>query len=273
MAPFVKMEREHGSLITALQGRLSYDGKGEPLFTTLRSGLGTLIDRIVASIPQQWIRLDAAINAIARTNDQWQLTTSTRRECFDELILAAPTHIARSLLQPIDARAAELMQMDATSAVVVGFGFADAALLPLPPGFGFLVPKGSDNLLLACTFMDQKFQGRVPEGGRLLRAFFGGDSALRLMRCGNDEIAAIARLELARILGRLPEPQVTVIRRWPLSLPQYAVGHLERMAELNNRITALGQISLLGNGYRGVGIPDLIRDSRAAAHAIAARMS
>jgi oxygen-dependent protoporphyrinogen oxidase len=85
------------------------------------------------------------------------------------------------------------------------------------------------------------------------------------MACGNDETAAVARMELARILGPLPEPQITVIRRWPRSLPQYAVGHLERMTELQERVQRLDQLWLLGNGYRGVGLPDLIRDARAAA--------
>jgi len=85
------------------------------------------------------------------------------------------------------------------------------------------------------------------------------------MRCGNDETAAVARLELARILGPLPEPQMTVVRRLPRSLPQYAVGHLERMAELAERVQKLDGLWLLGNGYRGVGLPDLVRDSRAAA--------
>jgi oxygen-dependent protoporphyrinogen oxidase len=90
------------------------------------------------------------------------------------------------------------------------------------------------------------------------------------MRCGNDETAAIARMELARILRPLPEPQVTVVRRWPLSLPQYSVGHLERMAELEERVRRLEGLWLLGNGYRGVGLPDLIRDARAAAQTLAA---
>jgi len=160
--------------------------------------------------------------------------------------------------------------MEASSAVVVAFGFADAPDLALPPGFGFLVPPGSNNLLLAATFMDQKFPDRVPPRGRILRAFFGGAAANRLMRCRNDETAAIARLELARILGPLPEPQVTVVRRWPNSLPQYAVGHLERMAELEERVSSLKGLWLLGNGYRGVGLPDLVRDARAAAHSAAA---
>ena len=173
-------------------------------------------------------------------------------------------------MAPLDERAAELMQMEASSAVVVGFGFDDAEKMQVPPGFGFLVPPGSNNLLLACTFMDQKFDERVPAGGRLIRAFFGGQAAERLMRCGNDETATIARMELARILGPLPEPRVTVVRRWPLSLPQYGVGHLERMAELDERVRRLDGLRLLGNGYRGVGLPDLIRDARAAAQTLVA---
>jgi oxygen-dependent protoporphyrinogen oxidase len=75
-------------------------------------------------------------------------------------------------------------------------------------------------------------------------------------------------MELAHILGSLPEPRITVIRRLPLSLPQYAVGHLERMQELQDRIDALQDLYLLGNGYRGVGLPDLVRDSRAAARSV-----
>jgi oxygen-dependent protoporphyrinogen oxidase len=134
----------------------------------------------------------------------------------------------------------------------------------------------SASLLLACTFADQKFPHRVPPGGRLVRAFFGGAVADRLARCNNDEIAAIARLELARILNAsvpisqaaptpAPPPVLTLVRRLPNSLPQYEVGHLERVAELEARIARLPGICILGNALRGVGIPDLIRDARAAA--------
>jgi len=267
MAPFVALEREYGSLILGLQAREAASRKS-PLFTTLRSGLGTLIDRMVAAIPQQWIRLGAKVTAIARANDGWTVTSTVGSEPFDALLLAAPLHTARELLEPVAPESTALLQMDASSAVVVGYGFDDAAQIPVPEGFGFLVPPESRSLLLACTFMDQKFPHRVPRGGRLLRAFFGGRSADRVLKCGNDEIASIARMELARILGPLAEPRITVIRRWPLSLPQYGVGHLERMQELEDRIHALGNLHLLGNGYRGVGLPDLVRDSRAAARSI-----
>ncbi|HMF53078.1 MAG TPA: protoporphyrinogen oxidase [Edaphobacter sp.] len=264
MAPFVAMEREHGSLIACLKAREA-TGKKTPIFTTLRSGLGTLIDRMAAAIPQEWTHLGVQAVSLEREREGWLVGTSAGQERFDAVLLATPAHITRTLLAPVDPRAAELMEMDASSAVVVGFGFENAALVPVPPGFGFLVPPGSNNLLLACTFMDQKFPHRAPPGGRLLRAFFGAHSAKRVLGCGNDETAAIARMELARILGPLPEPRVTTVRRWPLSLPQYGVGHLERMAELEQRVRELEGLWLLGNGYRGVGLPDLVRDSRAAA--------
>lgn len=270
MAPFVAMEREHGSLISAMQIRADAKESNESaVFTTLQSGLGTLVDRMIAAIPKTWIHLGATIHSIARHGDTWSLKTSSTQEAFDAILMAAPVHVARTLLQPTDARVAELMEMDASSAVIVAFGFPEATEFSTPPGFGFLVPQDSGSRLLACTFVDQKFASRVPKNGKLVRAFFGGDSAERLMRCGNDEVASVARLELAPILGPLPEPQVTVVRRWPKSLPQYAVGHIERMKELDERLLKIPGLSLLGNGYRGVGLPDLIRDARAAARQIA----
>jgi oxygen-dependent protoporphyrinogen oxidase len=270
MAPFVAMEREYGSLVAALQSQV-VAAKTRPVFTTLRSGMGTLVDRMIAAIPEDWVRLAAEVQFVSCGEEGWLVGTGRGVERFDAMMMAAPVDMARALLRPVDERAAQLMEMDASTAVVVGFGFADAAKFAVPPGFGFLVPPGSDNLLLACTFVDQKFDDRVPEGGRLVRAFFGGRAAERLMRCGNDETAAVARLELARILGPLPEPQVTVVRRWPRSLPQYGVGHLERMKELDDRVDALDGLRLLGNGYRGVGLPDLIRDARAAARQVVGR--
>ena len=270
MAPFVAMEREHGSLIAAVQARAA-TSKSTAVFTTLRSGMGTLVDRMIAAVPESWIRMAAEVRFVSYGEEGWLVGTARGVERFDALMMAAPVDVARSLLEPVDAGIAPMLEMDASSAVVVGFGFPDAAKLALPQGFGFLVPPGSDNLLMACTFVDQKFEDRVPAGGRLVRGFFGGKAAERLIRCGNDETAAVARLELAQILGPLPKPQVTVVRRWPRSLPQFEVGHLERMETLDERVKALEGLWLLGNGYRGVGVPDLVRDARAAARQIAGR--
>ncbi len=264
MAPFVAMEREHGSLIQALQQRAARQGEAAAVFTTLRSGVGGLIDAMAAEIPAGWLRLGDAVLDLSRTAAGWSVTTAAGTETFDSLMLAVPADVASALLRQLDPEAAALMQMDSSSAVVAGFGFNEP--VDLLPGFGFLVPPGSgESSLLAGTFVDQKFDGRAPDGCRLLRGFFGGSTADRLMHESDDAIAALALAELRKVLGDLPAPVLTVVRRWPRALPQYAVGHIERMAVLSQRVEAMGQLWLLGNGYRGVGLPDLVRDARAAA--------
>ena len=264
MAPYVSMEREHGSLIVGLQRREAKSANPPSVFTTLRSGTGTLIEALVAEIPPSWINLNSEVRVLQSTSERWRIETASGWQEFDCVMLATPVDVAGKLLRPIDPVAADLMQMEASSAVVCGFGFN--AAIDLPAGFGFLVPsESSQNQLLAGTFVDQKFDCRAPAGSRLLRAFFGGSTADRLLGASDAEIAALALKELQGVLGSLPAPVLTVVRRWPRALPQYAVGHLERMAQLAQRVDSLKGLWLLGNGYRGVGLPDLIRDARAAA--------
>jgi oxygen-dependent protoporphyrinogen oxidase len=310
MPAFVEMERAHGSLISAVQRRTDNGERSTPIFTTLRSGLGTLVDRLTAAIPPHWFRLNTTVTAIQSSRPKaqssqlgsqtigdlppWTVLTKTGRhhgsETFDAVFLATPLSTARQLIAPLDDTAADLFPTESSSAVLVAFCYADAGRVPLPPGFGFLVPPNfshperaldpSASLLLACTFADQKFPHRVPPNGRLIRAFFGGAVADRLTRCNNDEIAAIARLELARALNHsapisapaptpVPPPVLTVVRRWPASLPQYQVGHVDRVAEIEARLRAFTGLSLLGNALHGVGLPDLIRDARTAARSVA----
>jgi oxygen-dependent protoporphyrinogen oxidase len=88
---------------------------------------------------------------------------------------------------------------------------------------------------------------------------------VQLAAKSDEVIAARTLAELRKLLGPLPDPIFSVVRRWPRSLPQYAVGHLERMAELDGLAKELPGLWLLGNAYRGVGLPDLVRDARGAA--------
>jgi oxygen-dependent protoporphyrinogen oxidase len=309
----ISAERSHGSLISALKRAKAQPSTGtrQPatIFTTLRSGLATLTDTIAASLPPHWLRLNTTVTTIQPSSDlrtknselpPWFVTTTDRNkqvftEPFDAVFLATPLPVTRHLLTPLLPEAAEVLPTESSSAVLVAFAFPEASRVPLPPGFGFLVPPpqpsrsqvtidslqpATSSLLLACTFADQKFPHRVPPNGRLIRAYFGGAPATRLAACNNDEIAAIARAELARILNAsapltgptptpLPHPVITVVRRWPNSLPQYAVGHLDRAAQLEARIATLPGLTLLGNTLHGVGIPDLVRAARAAARRVA----
>ena len=184
------------------------------------------------------------------------------------MLLATPVAVTAKLLHAVDRRAATLADIPASSAVTVAFAFAPGCDIEWPRGFGFLAPPNEGSRLLAATFADQKFTDRVPDGGRLVRAYFGGPTADKLIPQTDQAIARLTFAELVKVLGALPAATVTVVRRWPRALPQYEVGHLGRMAELDGRIAALGNLRLLGNGYRGVGVPDLIRDARAAAHTV-----
>jgi oxygen-dependent protoporphyrinogen oxidase len=275
MPAFVRMEAEEGSLIQAVQRRAQQSP--QPIFTSLAGGLQTLIDRMVAKLPDAAVHLRRPVLRIEPDHGGWRLTTSSGVDRFDALVLATPPHVTGAFLQPLKgqgARMAGLLPRQATSAIVVALAFdaAQAARLRIPRGFGFVVPPVSDvfgnpeeHPLLACTFVQQKFPGRVPEGAALLRAFFGGKSATALLGESDQRLTECARLQLSRILGPLPKAAETMVRRWPLSMPQYEVGHLERMAELESLLRAMPGLHLVGSAYHGVGLPDLIRQGRATA--------
>lgn len=293
MPAFVRMETEHGSLVKALeQGHRERDGKpAQPLFTTLRRGMGSLAEAIVAALPPERLHTRVAARQISRhqtgqQTGEWGVRLeeqgggapcATGLVASDHVLLATPVEVTRGLLQAVDAEAASLLPIHASSAVLTNFCWPaeTAAGFDLPAGFGFLVPQ--DGILeegcpklLAGTFTTQKFNGRAPGGARVLRIFFGGAMADALDGETNEEISATAWRELLLVLPGLPLPEasLTTVARWPRSLPQYEVGHGDRMKQLRARVEALGRLTLLGNGYHGVGVPDIIREARSAARAL-----
>ena len=268
MPAFVRMEQEHGSLIRGFQAQARREA-AHSIFTSLQGGTQVLIDRMASELRRDRVRLSTPVTALAREGEQWTVSTADSVDRFDAVLLATPAHVTRGLLAPTSSRRAALHELEATSAIIAAFAFSQD--FPLPRGFGFLVPAGETNRLLAATFVDQKYSDRVPENGRMLRAFFGGASAAALAHEPDEAIAALALHELEAVLGPLPPPDFHVVRRWPLSLPQYSIGHLERMAELERLRQAQPNLWLLGNTYRGVGLPDLIRDARAAAREFVSR--
>ena len=206
------------------------------------------------------------------------METANGGERFDRVLLATSLDTTRRLLTSLSSkeaqRAAILLPIDAASGLVVAFGYETRAqpTPTIPDGFGLLVAAGPQkhHSLLACTFLHQKFPGRTPEGGTLLRAFFASSAADELSRRSDTEIAAIARNQLTALLGPLPEhADVTIVRRWPRSLPQYEVGHVTRMTQFDLCLSDLQGIAVAGNALRGVGLPDLVRDATKAAHLLA----
>ncbi|HEY5329337.1 MAG TPA: protoporphyrinogen oxidase [Acidobacteriaceae bacterium] len=276
---FVAMEREHGSLIAALQSKTQAN---KPIFTTLRNGAASLTESLTAQLPPERLHLNRPALSLKREGALWCLRASKgvgkTKKHFHHILLATPADTTRTLLHPLAPQTSTLIPQQSSSAILVTFAWPaeTASTLTIPQGFGFLVPQLSSGpwtldsgpSLLACTFVDQKFPHRAPPGTRILRAFFGGASAEALANASDEAIANAALTQLRNILGPIPGPTHTEVRRWPHSLPQYEVGHLDRIAELETRIAALGNLTLLGNSYRGVGIPDLIHAARTAARTL-----
>ncbi len=288
---YIALEREHGSLILGMQKRKQAGALNAPIFTTLRNGVSGLITSMELKIPPQSIRRGFAVNAIELVDSSWRVhgTNQETRETFDSVLMATPANPTAAMLAPLDPGMADLLPRESSSAIVVAFAFSreQSRSLQIPRGFGFLVPqRGHDEAgpqgddaaliaqrgLLACTFADQKFPHRVPTGAMLLRAFFGGASVAALLQEENATLCACAHRALERILGKLPEPVIAVVRRWPNSLPLYAVGHVDRIQELGKRAARLPHLRMVGNAYRGVGLPDLIRDGRNAAREMIASL-
>ena len=265
MPTFVQMERTHGSLILALQARAAT--KSQPIFTTLRCGLGTLVDRMTATIPPQWIRLSTPVPQVDPDGAEWLLrdpANTGKKLRFTDVIVATPAHVTRKLLGLTAMM--HYLPTEESSAVIAALAFTKP--LVVPQGFGFLVPSTESNDLLAATFMEQKFLHKIPAKTHLLRAFFGGPEAPAIAAMSDEAITTQALHNLEKILGPLPAPAFSIIRRWPSSLPQYAVGHTERMAKLDHFLDNFPTLHLLGNAYHGVGLPDLIREARTTARSV-----
>lgn len=276
LAPLVALEAQHGSLILALQQ--SGIRTASSVFTTLSSGLGTLVNRLLQNLPAHSLRLGAPVLRLDKRSAGWMIETAGRREQFDRVLIATPLDTTRWLLSAISSaeaqRAAGLLPANATSGLIVALGYEAQPRLTanIPRGFGFLVSDAPSNqhALLACTFLNQKYPSRAPEGATLLRAFFSSSTADELSPLPDWQIAEIAREQLAQLLGPLPpQPDVSVVRRWPRSLPQYEVGHVARIAEFESCVAALHGLAVAGNMLRGVGLPDLVRNAQIAAQSLA----
>jgi oxygen-dependent protoporphyrinogen oxidase len=265
---FAEMERTHGSLgramLAARKKMLRPANKpAPPLFTSLKSGMQQLVDTIVPRLDPNSLRANSAVESIRLEGGSWTVSAGSTPEHFDAVILALPTHAAARLLSNANSQlSAELAAIQYSSSITVGLGYGREVRQSLPPGFGFLVPRSEGKRLLAATFVHNKFPHRAPEDRALLRCFFAGSNAEDIWNLSDDAIIAIVRTELHQIIGLRATPLFARVYKWESAMPQYGVGHLDRLDRIERLRQQLPGLALAGNGYRGIGLPDCVRSGQ-----------
>ena len=273
MPEFVGMEKEFGNLTRGVREKatkLKREGTGARygMFLGLRDGMSSLIDAIASRLPQGCVQLNSAIQGIRRDENEWQLTLEgeSQSRSFDALILATRAPHAAALLQDVDSRLAdELASIQYASAVVPVLGYRREQIHHPLDGFGFVVPFAEKRQILSGSFTSIKFPGRAPDDSVLFRVFIGGACQEELVGLSDDKLYEIAERELAELLGVHGEPQVRELVRWNNAMPQYHLGHLDRVAKIEEAAANLPNFALAGNAYRGVGIPFCVRSGELAA--------
>lgn len=285
MPMFLEMEAKHGSVIRAMrrQAKAGAPGSGRSsgarysLFVTLRSGLRTLVAELTSRIGSERIRQRTAVTSVARTADgeSWSIRLADGSELeSDGVIVAGPARSAADILHELDdTLAGELGEISYATSGVVHLGYRREQVPHKLDAFGFVVPAIEKRNVMATSFSSVKFDGRAPAGWVLLRAFVGGAMNRQIMTNDDAGLVAATRHDLAELLGITAEPGMTMVHRWPDSMPQYAVGHLERVETMRQRLAGHAGLELAGNGFEGVGIPDCINAGEQAAERVAEQLA
>ncbi|GAB2875145.1 protoporphyrinogen oxidase [Nocardioides pacificus] len=255
---------------------------GTPVFAGLRGGMGQLTETLAAS-GDFAVEVDAPVRELRRTDAGFELvvgpTTAPRTIAASDVVLATPAAPTARLLGDLaPAAAAELAAIDYASMAVVTFAFR-AADLPELPGSGFLVPPADGRRIKASTFSGNKWDW-VREAGRgagpagedlvMLRTSIGRHREEASLQVPDEELVRVSLEDLAEAAGIRATPFATHVQRWGGGLPQYAVGHLDRVARIRADIAReVGpHLVVCGAAYDGVGIAAVVDSAQRAAAAL-----
>ena len=250
---FVEYEQRFGSVVV---GTLRDKRKptGQSIFKSLRGGVGTLIDALVSRVNV----VRAPVEAIA---PGWSVFAEGGWQNFDHVVVACGANRAAPLTAAVDPVLSELLgAIPHSGSSIWTFGYHREDIRHPLDAFGFLVPKPERGAIMACTWLQTKWLGRVPPDKAVFRCF----------STDQDVTREASETELRRLMGIDAEPIFAVNHRWPASMPQYTVGHTERIRAVQARIADIPGLHLAGNAYNGIGIPDCVRSAKQAADAITA---
>jgi oxygen-dependent protoporphyrinogen oxidase len=255
--------------------------KPAPIFVTLTTGLGALPEA-VAKASGADIRVNAMVRELTRTASGWRLTIGSAADPeyldADAVILAAPAASAARLLKgPAAEAAAELEQIPYASMAIITLAFA-AADFPAQQRSGYLVPAVDGRAVKAATFSTVKWPHLAKAADprnpvHIVRCSVGRSGDVAVLQRDDADLAALAAAELADSIGVTAAPVAHRVTRWGGGLPQYNVGHLDRVARIRAAVAARPGIAVAGAAYDGVGIPACVGTARTAADQVIAYLA
>jgi protoporphyrinogen/coproporphyrinogen III oxidase len=262
---FVDLERRHGSLIRGLWSTPRPNPGATPTsaFYSLSEGLQELVGALVAHLPRAQLRAGSPVRSIARDASGFSLEVDGAGLAHSRaVVVAVPGPRAAALVAPVDGGvAAGLAAIPFVSTATVQLGYRREDVANPLAGYGMVVPRTEGLRTNALTFFSTKFPGRAPDGHVLLRGFLGGARDPGILDLDDATLVDTMRREMEPVLGLRGEPVLTRVRRWPLGTPQMEVGHRDRIAALEARLSGVAGLFLTGAGLRATGIPDVIADA------------
>lgn len=245
-----------------------------PVFYGLPGGMAGLVEALAARLGDAGtdVRTGSPVRSLERAGRGWRIAMGGGELEADAVVLATPAHAAAPLLAPIDAEAADVLAaVRHASVALVAFAWPEARLRRPLVGSGFLVPRTEGLLMTACSWSSSKWHHVKAPGMALLRVSAGRAGDRRAEVMDDDELTSRLRVELATVMGTVGEPAEVRVTRWSDAFPQYAPGHLGRIAEVERSLAARAPgLALAGAALRGVGLPACIGSGRAAARAVLA---
>jgi oxygen-dependent protoporphyrinogen oxidase len=279
---FLAMERDHGSIIRAarraahgaagLDAAQQASGARYGLFVTLAEGMDTLPRALAASLPPSSILSETAVRRISRNApvSPWlvELLDGSPIET-DSVVVTTEAHAAARLLDSTDpALALQLRAIPYASSIIVNIAYRRDQITHPLDGFGAVVPAIEGRPILAVAFLSVKFPNRAPAGTVLLRVFIGGATRPDQIELDDSAISTLVQRELGELIGASGEPLFVRISRHPRSMPQYNLGHCERVASIRRHLSKHAGLYITGIAYDGVGIPDCVHAAEQAADAL-----
>ncbi len=276
------LEHKYGSLARgALKMRQQMAARGQSTqgsrsaFLTPTTGLAEIVEALVESLSLNGtdLRLKAPVKSVTRDDlalGTWHVTLDSGETLeADSVVLATPAPVTGSLLASFDPELATVLgSIPYASTATVTLAYRQSNLSRALDGYGYVIPRREGRRALACTWTSTKFPHRAPEGYALIRVFVGRAGQETDIPWDEAGLLELAREELELTLGITAEPLVSRVFIWESAMPQYNLGHPEKLARIDAAFEKYPSLELAGNGYRGIGIPDCIHSGELAVERI-----